>query len=133
MRHAKLDLVEDIALSLIGVVTKTVMVELVRLIVHAAQVLFYTVDSKDILQNLRSVVQKNRVIFMIILLGIIPTNSDSGTFHCGSCYGAETASRPCCNTCEEVKDAMEQKGWSYDSSKFSQCYQDSSKGSIIFI
>ena len=51
MRHAKLDLVEDIALSLIGVVTKTVMVELVRLIVHAAQVLFYTVDSKDILQN----------------------------------------------------------------------------------
>ena len=52
MRHAKLDLVEDIALSLIGVVAKTVMVELVRLIVQAAQVLFYTVDSKDILQNL---------------------------------------------------------------------------------
>ena len=51
MRHAKLDLVEDIALSLIGVVAKTVMVELVRLIVQAAQVVFYNVDSKDILQN----------------------------------------------------------------------------------
>ena len=71
---------------------------------------------------------------MIILLGAIPSvgiASGSGTFHCGSCYGAETTNRPCCNTCEEVKYAMDQRGWSYDSSKFSQCYQNSNKGNII--
>ena len=70
---------------------------------------------------------------MIILLGAISTHSDSGAFHCGSCYGAETASRACCNTCEEVKDAMEQEGLPYDSSKFWQCNEDNSNGNIIYI
>lgn len=30
---------------------------------------------------------------------------------CGSCYGAETPTRRCCNTCEEVKAAYIDKGW----------------------
>jgi len=31
--------------------------------------------------------------------------------YCGSCYGAETGERRCCNTCEEVKVAYIDKGW----------------------
>lgn len=30
---------------------------------------------------------------------------------CKSCYGAESASRKCCNTCEELKAAYVDKGW----------------------
>lgn len=30
---------------------------------------------------------------------------------CGSCYGAETPHRNCCNTCEEVHEAYRHKGW----------------------
>ena len=32
---------------------------------------------------------------------------------CGSCYGAETKDRMCCNTCDEVRDAYRKKGWSF--------------------
>ncbi|KAL9274466.1 Endoplasmic reticulum-Golgi intermediate compartment protein 3-like protein, partial [Drosera capensis] len=31
--------------------------------------------------------------------------------YCGSCYGAETSDDQCCNSCEEVHDAYEKKGW----------------------
>jgi endoplasmic reticulum-Golgi intermediate compartment protein 3 len=31
--------------------------------------------------------------------------------YCGSCYGAETSTRKCCNTCEDVKSAYIDKGW----------------------
>ncbi|KAA0167952.1 hypothetical protein FNF31_00165 [Cafeteria roenbergensis] len=31
--------------------------------------------------------------------------------YCGSCYGAESAERKCCNTCEDVKAAYIDKGW----------------------
>ncbi|KAI5704141.1 endoplasmic reticulum-Golgi intermediate compartment protein 3-like [Diaphorina citri] len=30
---------------------------------------------------------------------------------CGSCYGAETETRKCCNTCNEVKEAYRYKKW----------------------
>ena len=32
--------------------------------------------------------------------------------YCGSCYGADTAEQPCCNTCESVVTAYNGKGWS---------------------
>lgn len=31
--------------------------------------------------------------------------------YCGSCYGAQSAGRECCNTCEDVKSAYLDKGW----------------------
>lgn len=31
--------------------------------------------------------------------------------YCGSCYGAESATHKCCNTCEEVRAAYQAKGW----------------------
>uniref|UniRef100_A0A5B6ZN21 Putative endoplasmic reticulum-Golgi intermediate compartment protein 3 n=1 Tax=Davidia involucrata TaxID=16924 RepID=A0A5B6ZN21_DAVIN len=31
--------------------------------------------------------------------------------YCGSCYGAETADDDCCNSCEEVREAYQKKGW----------------------
>ena len=41
MKHAKLDLVKDIALHIIGVVAKALMVIVVRLIAQAVEVTFY--------------------------------------------------------------------------------------------
>lgn len=41
---------------------------------------------------------------------------------CGSCYGAETADAPCCNTCEQVREAYRKKGWAFsDPSSIMQC------------
>ncbi|GAA0140838.1 hypothetical protein LIER_02115 [Lithospermum erythrorhizon] len=31
--------------------------------------------------------------------------------YCGSCYGAETSDHHCCNSCEEVREAYQKKGW----------------------
>jgi hypothetical protein len=33
--------------------------------------------------------------------------------YCGSCFGAESLFRECCNTCDEIKMAYNQKGWAY--------------------
>jgi len=43
---------------------------------------------------------------------------------CGSCYGAETAENPCCNTCEEVKEAYKKKGWTPKPSQIQQCMSE---------
>jgi len=41
---------------------------------------------------------------------------------CGDCYGAETAQHPCCNTCDQVKDAYRRKGWAFsDTVRIKQC------------
>ncbi|KAK4747866.1 hypothetical protein SAY87_014452 [Trapa incisa] len=32
--------------------------------------------------------------------------------YCGTCYGAETSDEQCCNSCEEVRQAYKNKGWS---------------------
>ena len=37
--------------------------------------------------------------------------------NCESCYGAESESRKCCPTCDDVKAAYRLKGWSFDASK----------------
>ncbi|XP_008804334.2 endoplasmic reticulum-Golgi intermediate compartment protein 3-like isoform X1 [Phoenix dactylifera] len=31
--------------------------------------------------------------------------------YCGSCYGAEVSDDDCCNSCEEVREAYQKKGW----------------------
>ena len=40
---------------------------------------------------------------------------------CGSCYGAESPDRKCCNTCEEVKAAYARKTWKFDPRGVEQC------------
>jgi len=35
--------------------------------------------------------------------------------YCGDCYGGEPAEgAKCCNTCDEVRDAYQRKGWSFN-------------------
>lgn len=44
---------------------------------------------------------------------------------CESCYGAESPSRKCCNTCDEVKEAYHGKGWALnDLSSIVQCRRE---------
>ena len=43
----------------------------------------------------------------VLLLGFKETSKAS----CGSCYGAETFEGQCCNTCEEVIEAYQRRGW----------------------
>jgi len=33
--------------------------------------------------------------------------------YCGSCYGGEPPESGCCNTCDEVREAYTQSGWSF--------------------
>ena len=40
---------------------------------------------------------------------------------CGSCYGAETEERKCCNSCQDVKDAYTKKTWKFDPRGIEQC------------
>lgn len=41
---------------------------------------------------------------------------------CGSCYGAETPGRRCCNTCDDVREAYRLKGWAFsDPQSIEQC------------
>jgi len=51
----------------------------------------------------------------------IKTHLESPT-PCGDCYGAESPQTPCCNTCDQVKDAYRRKGWAFsDTVKVKQC------------
>lgn len=43
----------------------------------------------------------------------IPQNANG----CGSCYGAETDLYPCCETCDDVREAYRDKGWAFGSAK----------------
>ena len=39
-----------------------------------------------------------------------------------SCYGAESTEVPCCNTCEQVREAYRIKGWAFNNpAGISQC------------
>eukprot|EP00088_Acartia_fossae_P067311 TRINITY_DN839_c0_g1_i10.p1 TRINITY_DN839_c0_g1~~TRINITY_DN839_c0_g1_i10.p1 ORF type:complete len:390 (-),score=51.13 TRINITY_DN839_c0_g1_i10:314-1483(-) len=40
---------------------------------------------------------------------------------CGSCYGAETETHKCCNTCEDVKHLYLKKGWKFVPTTIEQC------------
>ena len=42
-----------------------------------------------------------------------------------SCYGAETTDHPCCNTCEDVREAYRIKGWAFNNpSTIEQCVKE---------
>ena len=42
-----------------------------------------------------------------------------------SCYGAETPDMPCCNTCEQVREAYRQKGWAFNNPQgIEQCTRE---------
>mgnify|MGYP001108734570 CR=1 FL=1 len=42
---------------------------------------------------------------------------------CESCYGAESEAHKCCPTCDDVKAAYRQKGWSLDASQYSILFE----------
>ncbi|CAF0837407.1 unnamed protein product [Adineta ricciae] len=44
--------------------------------------------------------------------------------NCESCYGAESESRKCCPTCDDVKAAYRLKGWSFDATGVHQCIRE---------
>lgn len=53
------------------------------------------------------------------------TKKANVTNKCGSCYGAESATLTCCNTCEEVRQAYQTKGWVLNNlSGIEQCKDD---------
>ena len=43
------------------------------------------------------------------------------TVVCGSCYGAETPERKCCNNCNDVREAYRLKTWKFDPRGIEQC------------
>ena len=52
----------------------------------------------------------------------VEVQTDTPTDSCLSCYGAETDSMPCCNTCEQVREAYRRKGWAIsDHDVIDQC------------
>jgi len=44
--------------------------------------------------------------------------------YCGSCYGAETNELPCCNTCDQVREAYLKKGWGFNADGVAQCVRE---------
>ncbi len=40
---------------------------------------------------------------------------------CGSCYGAETEQKKCCDTCDDVRHAYSKKSWKFDPRGIDQC------------
>lgn len=48
---------------------------------------------------------------------IVKIDVPKNTNDCGSCYGAETDLYPCCETCEDVRNAYRDKGWAFTSAK----------------
>eukprot|EP00762_Andalucia_godoyi_P003319 ANDGO_06519.mRNA.1 putative endoplasmic reticulum-Golgi intermediate compartment protein 3 len=45
--------------------------------------------------------------------------------YCGSCFGAESETMACCNTCDDVKTAYRAKGWAFiPSEQVEQCVRD---------
>jgi len=49
------------------------------------------------------------------------TKNDTNAVVCSSCYGAETAERKCCNTCNDVREAYRIKTWKFDPRGIEQC------------
>jgi len=44
---------------------------------------------------------------------------------CGSCYGAESDDKSCCNTCDDVQEAYRKKGWAFTSpNQIVQCVSE---------
>jgi len=43
---------------------------------------------------------------------------------CGDCYGAQSATIPCCNTCDDLRRAYEAKGWLLNRDTVPQCVEE---------
>ena len=54
----------------------------------------------------------------------IPAAENKGK-GCGSCYGAETPTLKCCNTCQDVERAYKEKGWTFEPGNVAQCVKES--------
>ena len=53
-----------------------------------------------------------------------PSSSPSAS-SCGTCYGAEDADHPCCNSCDDVRAAYQRRGWAMLAlADVSQCAHD---------
>jgi len=51
--------------------------------------------------------------------------------NCGNCYGAETPLKPCCETCNDVKEAYHKMGWIFrDPNLIAQCVKEGFKENI---
>jgi hypothetical protein len=40
-------------------------------------------------------------------------NEKPSSEDCGSCYGGEPPENGCCNTCDDVREAYNRRGWSF--------------------
>ncbi|KAF9067146.1 endoplasmic reticulum vesicle transporter-domain-containing protein [Rhodocollybia butyracea] len=58
-------------------------------------------------------------------------SEDKGPDFCGSCYGGKPPESGCCNTCEEVRTAYVQKGWSFSNpDSIEQCKSEGWKDKL---
>ncbi|CAG0912434.1 unnamed protein product [Notodromas monacha] len=66
----------------------------------------------EVLGTLASEVMKNKSLSgeepAAVESAVLDPNAPPG---CGSCYGAESPRKRCCDTCQDVKDAYQMKGW----------------------
>jgi len=62
----------------------------------------------------------SKIVNNTILTGDEAKN-DTNLVVCQSCYGAETAERKCCNTCNDVREAYRLKTWKFDPRGIEQC------------
>lgn len=45
--------------------------------------------------------------------------------YCGSCYGGDPGESGCCNSCDEVQEAYNRRGWSFgDPEHIDQCVKE---------
>ena len=57
---------------------------------------------------------------------------EDGTAECGSCYGASDPDSPCCNTCDDVREAYKAKHWSLpDPVTVKQCHDESHREELL--
>ncbi|KAL4557621.1 hypothetical protein LXL04_035806 [Taraxacum kok-saghyz] len=50
---------------------------------------------------------------------------DHNETYCGSCFGAESSDKECCNSCEDVREAYRKKGWAMsDPDQIDQCKRE---------
>ena len=51
--------------------------------------------------------------------------SGSNETYCGDCYGAEKPKSGCCNSCDDVREAYDNSGWTFDSpDNIEQCIRE---------
>ncbi|KAF8571470.1 hypothetical protein P879_02294 [Paragonimus westermani] len=63
--------------------------------------------------------------FYVPCLSVTLPDRRNDPHHCGSCYGAESDTRKCCNTCKEVQLAYHEQHWVVKNvSVFEQCREE---------